>query len=148
MPVFRKQTHLLLPSVRSGWPVAALAQQEDFLPRKKSLQHQNNSEEASLPRCIAKKENHTPSIASSNSKAGKHFLCNQIHSEQGVTKDCKTNSALWALSASTARLQAPQHTAFSISLSSSQASVFPLSGFPQRLKISGFSWTWKDLPLF
>lgn len=49
-----KQTHLLLLSVGSGWRAAALAQQKDFLPRKKSLQDQNDREAASLPRGIAK----------------------------------------------------------------------------------------------
>lgn len=55
MPVLGKQTHLLLLSVGSGWRAAALAQQKDFLPRKKSLQDQNDREAASLPRGIAKK---------------------------------------------------------------------------------------------
>lgn len=54
MPVFRKQKHLL-PSVSSEWPEAAVAQQ-GYLPRKKSLQHQNNRGEASLPLCVVNKE--------------------------------------------------------------------------------------------
>lgn len=148
MLVFGKQTHLLLLSVSSGWQATALAQQKDFLPRKKSLQHQNDREEASLPlpMLYCDEGNHTPSTASSKCTAGKHLLCNhQNHSEQGVTEDCKTNSSLWALSASAPWLHVPQHTAFSCSLSSSQALVLPVSGFPRRLKIPGFSWTWKDL---
>lgn len=90
-----------------------------------------------------KERNHIPPTVYSNSKANQHLLCNQNHSEQRATQGCKTNSVVSIISLHSTITGFSTHSFFI------QTVIFPglhVSHYtvPPRLKISGFSWTWKD----
>lgn len=118
------------PPISRGWLVAALVQKQDFPPAMKSPQHQNNQEAASLSHCIAKREiiSHQQSIVTA--RLISIFCATRTILNREQHRDAK--QTVWsALSASTPQLQASQHTAFLFRLSSSQASMFPITRFPQ-----------------
>lgn len=132
------------PPISPGWLLAALVHKSYFLPEMKSLQHQNNQEAASLSHSIAKKEiipHQQPTVTA------------RLTSIFGATRtilnreECKTNSVV-----SIIHLHSTV-TCFLIYGFFIQIVIFPVihvSHFraPPKLKISGFSWTWKDFSLY
>lgn len=120
------------PPISTGWLVAALVQKQDFLPEMKSLQHQNNQEVTSLSYCIAKKEiisHQQPTVTArllSIFSATRTILNREQH--RNATQRCQ-------------HYQPPLHNymllniqLFLFRLSSSQASMLPISGFRQDWK--------------
>lgn len=138
-----KTTSFPCLSVQSGQQLPLHNRKITYLERN---HHNTETRGRNLPASLhCKQGNHTPPTASSNSKADKHFLWNQNGSEQAITENCKTNSTLWALSATAPGLHVPQCMALSFSPVSSQALVSWFRVLSEGWKIWDFK---RSLPPF